>query len=805
MFTKHHLIFGVISITFSLGLYAKDVSFSSANLLNDEIVTGSTIAFAQSQKGDIDLDGDLDIVVSHLGTSDELVWLENDGTSLSNYTKHTISTSLGSGNNPKLVDLDQDSDLDIVIADLQSDALYWFENNSNGTSWTQHVIENAGITEVKDITIADFDGDGDPDLAITFASTAIYWYENVLLASSWVQHDTGITAGGNLSSISSGDFDMDGSPDILFGLESGTPSIEIILNDSGDGSTWSQLSVDTGASSTLANTEFADLDLDGTAEVYSNSQSGFMSQWTFNFMIGTFSEVVISTSGIPGKINFADIDLDGDLDIVSSFGGAIGWNENIDGDGSNWTEHHPVSGLLADTKGAIAIDLDMDGDQDIVYADKNDGFVYSLENLQFHSKPQLDNKLVIDSTFDYADFIISGLYDIGQHEDLIVANNSLSSAEIQFYSGNGDGSFAYETTIYSNTTTENSITALAKGDLDGDGDLDIVFAADGTDSVYLIENQMDSGPFGAATKGATWSGATNIASGVGRSGDLLVIDINQDGKNDIVVIDQLSNKMSWLDNDGSWTEQIISSGGVYSPKYLAAGDIDGNGSIDLLGASTGAALRWWSNDGGDGLSWTESSSISGVVPYAINLADMDHDGDLDLIQTSINTLSVRWFENNGTGTVWTSHDTGISAGSTVTQLDVMDFDHDGDLDIIFIDDSNTFTWLESTNPSIDSWQEHTIASGTDSSQSFTVLDADNDGDYDLISHDDEEGTTASVFSLYENRGGQFSLHTSGASAQNSEERDIVDVLKFTATHNGRDEDGDIAAYHHLHLDHCGSL
>ncbi len=785
MSVKHQLLTFALILANCINLSAKEVSFGPERVFNNEFSDAGSLFFSNIKSADMDLDGDDDIVIAQYGTGDELVWLENEGISLIGAVKHVISTEISNTSEIQLYDLDQDGDMDVVVADATRDQLSWFENSNNGSSWIEQIIDTGiAIDNVRDLAVADIDADGDPDIAIAAAVTTVFWYENSANASSWTQRDTGITAIGNLHSIALGDFDRDGSVDIVYGLASAMPSIEILLNTTGDGLNWTPTVVGTTSPATTADVQVADLDNDGNAEIYSHQINGALTQWTYDPINTTFNALVVTTRGTLGEIQFSDLDQDGDLDILVGHSSALYWYENANADGSVWTSRELTPAVVEIINGVHAADLDQDGDLDLVFAKNQEGAVYSLENLQFHSTGKMDVSTLVDSSFADVAYMVNGLFNGDQYDDIIAADFTSSGINLNYYTGDGSGAFSFSETLYSETSAVDQIVrALAQGDLDRDGDLDVVFSSDGTDSIYAIYNTMNNGPFGAS-RGGDWSGLVTIANGFGASRALAVVDINQDGNNDIVAINSITDRVSWLDNDGFWTEQIIPTT-LINPTSLAVGDIDGNGSIDIMIGSTSTTALWLSNDLGDGTAWTQSSGIGATVPFEIDLADMDQDGDLDLVNTSAFPQPVSWYENRVSGTVWDRHNTPYSSAATPSKITATDFDRDGDIDILLIDSAGELTLIEYSDPSLEEWTPMSLASGLSGPLDFAVFDADKDGDYDLLT----PSTSADEFLYMENRGGQYSLSAIGAPLQDSEEQETTNVIEFEAFHNGRPLDG----------------
>jgi len=127
---------------------------------------------------------------------------------------------------------------------------------------------------------------------------------------------------------------------------------------------------------------------------------------------------------------------------------------------------------------------------------------------------------------------------------------------------------------------------------------------------------------------------------------------------------------------------VPDGGSGASPHYVAAGDLDGDGDIDLITDSNGpgndpTTIFW--NDGGGGFSMGPALT-SGWGFGEVDLADMDSDGDLDVIRANYFSNGVYFFKNNGAG----SFDPGIFYAGGGGCLGVIFTDIDGDKDPDFV-------------------------------------------------------------------------------------------------------------------------
>src|SRR5204863_9100903 len=136
----------------------------------------------------------------------------------------------------------------------------------------------------------------------------------------------------------------------------------------------------------------------------------------------------------------------------------------------------------------------------------------------------------------------------------------------------------------------------------------------------------------------TWATFVVPSSVIGLE-SVFAADVNGDGNVDILSASSGDGKIVWYDNFSGtgtiWNQNIITAGAAGARSVFAA-DIDGDGHLDLLSASaTDDSIRWYPNLGGTGLFGAPvviSSSADGA--RSVFAADADNDGDVDVFSAS---------------------------------------------------------------------------------------------------------------------------------------------------------------------------
>jgi len=263
--------------------------------------------------------------------------------------------------------------------------------------------------------------------------------------------------------------------------------------------------------------------------------------------------------------------------------------------------------------------------------------------------------------------------------------------------GTGDGRFVPLQTL----AAPGFIDWLEVADVDGDGDDDMVAAWRGDVPRLVCYRGIGAGLFDEATVLADVElGGEN--GGVGRDPQSVALgDFDRDGDIDIAVTNYIGQSLDVFANRGAQqggftferTARIRLAtflGGVGYPRVAAAGDMDGDGDLDLvvneIGGTRVAVLR---NDGGRfarPLEYrapeigTERPGVSGL-----ELVDVDGDGDLDAFCPALllkQTQKVIAFVNDGAGRFT---QTLVGEGSPTGYAfctHMADFDGDGDGDAV---------------------------------------------------------------------------------------------------------------------------
>ena len=696
--------------------------------------------------GDVDGDGDLDLVVGNWGQQNRLYRNSGTGT-FTDGTAGRMPVDADRTTSLVLGDVDGDGDLDLVIGNFQQqNRLY--RNDGTGTftaaTTSRLPLDNDGTTSV---AMGDVDLDGDLDLV--FGN----FLQNRLYLNNGAGTFTDATASrmpvdsDNTNSVALGDVDGDGDLDVVFG--NGGQQNRLHRND-GTGTftdaTASRLPVDGDSTTSVA---FGDVDGDGDLDLVFGNGGLFLEQsrLCLNDGTGTYTDATagrmpLASSGTL-SLAFGDFDGDGDLDLV--FGNFLQNRIHANDGTGTFTDvtpsRMPVDG---DQTAAVALgDVDDDGDLDLVAGNTS---LYFGQANRLHLNDGMGT--FTDTTAGRVPTVggrtrAMAFVDVdGDGDpDLVIVDEQHQN---RLYLNNGMGSFT-DATAMRMPFGNHASTAVAAGDVDGDGDPDLVIGNHGQqDRLYLNDG---AGVFTDAT-------VTRMPADSEETTAVALGDVDGDGSLDMVLGTWGYNRLYLNDGTGTFAYATIGRLPLVSDATtsVALGDVDGDGDLDLVvgnGGPLGQQNRLYLNSGtGTFADATASRMPVGTdTTLALAFGDVDGDGDLDLVIGNSGYYGGqqnRLYQNNGTGTF-----TDVTAsrmpvvGDNTTSLVLGDVDGDGDLDLVIGNFDECSAWTGCSGQQNRLYLNHGAGTFTDatasrlptgSDQTFAVAlgDVDGDGDLDLV-------------------------------------------------------------------------
>ncbi len=371
----------------------------------------------------------------------------------------------------------------------------------------------------------------------------------------------------------------------------------------------------------------ADLDGDGDFDVLSASYWDDKIAWYENTDgSGDFGPQQVITTDANGarSVFCADLDGDGDLDVLSAseLDDEIAWYENSDGLGDFGNQLV----ITADADGAssvFSIDLDGDGDFDVLSASSHDNKIAWYENLDGMGDFGPQNII----SFNRLNAMSVYSTDLDGDDDNDVLTASSDDERIMWYENVEGG----EQHLISNQAF--GASSVFSTDLDGDGDKDVLSASSTDDKIAWYENTDGLGSFGPQLI---------ISTHAWRASSVFSIDLDNDGDNDVLAACGgrllAESKIAWYENTdglGNFGEEQVISLSTDEAKSVFSADLDGDGDYDVLSASTDDnTIAWYCNllisSPPDSFNLLEPDSISTITSRDVLLdwqdtADQDHD------------------------------------------------------------------------------------------------------------------------------------------------------------------------------------
>jgi hypothetical protein len=264
--------------------------------------------------------------------------------------------------------------------------------------------------------------------------------------------------------------------------------------------------------------------------------------------------------------------------------------------------------------------------------------------------------------------------------DVVTANSGARSVSVLL--GTGDGGVAAKVDY----ALGSFAAAIALGDLNNDGYLDIVTNAGG--GVLL---GAGNGSFAAATADTSGIGGVSLALG----------DVNGDGKLDVATANgpagyEVKGTVSVRlgKGDGTFATNVDYAAG-FGPHALALGDLNGDHKLDIVVVNNGYGDGGWSVSvllgKGDGTFADQVSYDSGLFPNMVALGDLNGDSKLDIIMANSGASPVSVLLGRGDGTFAEKVDLPFNGGGQALALG--DVDGDRKLDIVMASSSSASLYM----------------------------------------------------------------------------------------------------------------
>jgi hypothetical protein len=566
-------------------------------------------------------------------------------------------------------DVDGDGDPDVAFGDSReagemAELLCWAENPGNiNRPWTKHLVSDQ-VEVVDRVEVADFNGDGKPDIAIAeerypglepTSNIRVFLAGNDPVSGPWEQKI--VVTQWSMNNLDAKDMDNDGDVDLVTNEHKGpVHKTEIYLNDGGANFT-SRL-VGTGHEMHLGARCF-DLDSDGDLEIigvgwdnystlhlYRNDAVKRAFKW--KQLSSEYGDIEVPNGGDQQTAALvADMDNDGINEFFiaerTRAPAVVAYKRS----GSGWTRFIIEKDELHIEAGSAAYDIDSDGDLDIVF-----GGDFEQNQVWWWENPAPD----LDPAQGWERHIIKDSGKTKHHDQMFGDFDGDGVAELVFWNQSDGRLFLAE-------IPENP--AMHRGEWK---------------RTAIYSYGMDSEMEQTGQEGyPSWKG-TNEQEG------LYAADIDGDGVEDIVG----GGRWFKYDGRGGFTENIIDASYAFT-RSVAGQLVEGGRPEVILLAGDGHAPMYmyeWSEKG----TWRRTMLIQEVADgHTIDVLDFNGDGHLDLFSGEMGLgggnpdAKIRIMLGDGKGNF--IHHV-VATGIGTHESRIADLDGDGDYDIL----SKPYNW-----------------------------------------------------------------------------------------------------------------
>ncbi len=383
-----------------------------------------------------------------------------------------------------------------------------------------------------------------------------------------------------------------------------------------------------------------------------------------------------------------DVDRDGDLDLLMTYADSVYWMER-----KNQTLSSPrllLEPMLHDDEelaGACIADLDMDGRPDLLVSTESKngrkGQIYWYPKV--HEPEGTSTEPVRIDKIEREFWRVDALdFDLDGNKDLIA--HSLLQGDLRIMSDVIEGNYRDYMELSNLTDKELYISEYTNGDIDSDGDIDIVVASKENGAIGWMSNNSHPGSFDFSTENVK---SINIGSETTYDSPqhLLLHDLSSDGKPDLVGRSFNTGKLAdWVNHSNqtgvAFSDPIDLEYNDNKHHRVYATDLDQDGDNDIVSTHDRRPLLFFRNSSdGDIIDFDSALELNIPSPGKHYIADFDGDEKDDVL---INLEGLTFYRNvSQSGHLQFDPPVQLHSSYQGSGLTPVDIDSDGDLDLIF--------------------------------------------------------------------------------------------------------------------------
>jgi hypothetical protein len=665
-----------------------------------------------------------------------------------------------------ILDVDLDGVMDFVVTErTETPSVLWYRRDGNG--WEKYVVDNTHLRIEAGGDFFDIDGDGDLDISFggDASSNRVWWWENPFPNyqpdQPWTRRAIKNLGSNKHHDQIFGDFDGDGRVELVFWNQGERSLFLAEIPSDKDQEPWDMTPIFTYSEGNYEGLAKADVDMDGKLDIVGGGR------WFKHVQGSEFQVHIIDSNQSFTRAVAGQLKAGGWSEVVFVVGDGLGRLKWYEYDGTQWISHD-LLGFDVDHGHSLALQ-DVNGDQNL------DIFCAEMR-----------------------------------------LNGGNADASMWMFYGDGQGSFEAKVIAEGFGNHESKL-----GDLDGDGDVDVL------GKPYNWETpRLDIWLNTSGLSLDHWERHVIDQDKPWKSIFISAADLDGDGWNDILTGGWWYRNPG--DAGGTWARMTI---GSPLNNMAAVFDLDGDGDQDVLGtlgkgSDPNAQFVWARNAGGgqftimenipDGqgdflqgvatarfvpgetlgiaLSWHQAGQgiqlfnlpLNPVMDdwlweristssqdEALSVGDIDGDGDYDLL------LGTMWLCNDGAS--WSEHNLSTSS-EPPDRNRLADINSDGRLDAVVgfeaVSRVGKLVWYEQPISVTENWIEHVIAEVV-GPMSLDVGDIDADGDLDVVvgEHQLADPETAGLY-IFENLDGvgkNWDQHTVYVGDEHHDGAQLVDI------------------------------